>query len=82
MCQTGYIINRRVYPEKNRKGELYLWKEKERLAGVSLIRLLPGLPDKPVLRDDIGQYSMDASYALKLRKLRYNYKKSVKGSGL
>lgn len=41
-----------------------------------------GLPDKPVLRDDIGQYSMDASYALKLRKLRYNYKKSVKGSGL
>lgn len=33
-----------------------------------------GLPDKPVLRDDIGQYSMDASYALKLRKLRYSCK--------
>lgn len=30
------------------------------------------LPDKPILRDDLGQYSMDKDYALKLRKLRYH----------
>ena len=41
-----------------------------------------GLPDKPILRDDIGQYSMDASYALKLRKLRYSCKEQTKTSGL
>ncbi len=41
-----------------------------------------GLPDKPILRDDLGQYSMDASYALKLRKLRYGGKDLAKDSGL
>ncbi len=33
-----------------------------------------GLPDKPILRDDLGQYSMDYPYAIKLRKLRYSNK--------
>lgn len=30
------------------------------------------LSDKPILRDDIGKYSVDTKYALKLRKLRHN----------
>lgn len=32
-----------------------------------------GLPDKPVLRDDEGQYSLDKDYAIKLRQLRENW---------
>jgi len=32
-----------------------------------------GLPDKPILRDDIGQYSLDKDYAIKLRQLRENW---------
>lgn len=35
-----------------------------------------GLPDRPVLRDDIGQYSMDKEYAVLLRRLRSKRKSS------